>query len=117
MMLRLCRPAAVGSFPLNNDLHGGARNEGIMAGCRVRFHDIYWSVEDAMAEGNQMLVLLRGETVAMPSTFWLQGTLNIVNDYHDPESGQPLNEPERFGELYRAAGGVIDVIRVDYETR
>ena len=244
MMLRLCRPASGGLFPLIVDLHGGAWNEGGMAGCQVRdevlacagfataaldfrhgpdgyptslqdihyairwlkmhaerynldaervglcgqssgghlaaliamrpdddrygalalnsavridaqvrcaalvwpvinplsryrhavrsleipensgwvgrlpeFHDIYWPDEGAMAEGNPMMALLRGETVTTPPALWLQGTPDIVHDYHDPESGQPLNEPERFCELYRAAGGDIDLIRVDYETR
>ena len=244
MMLRLCRPASAGPFPLIVDLHGGAWNEGGMAGCQVRdevlacagfataaldfrhgpdgyptslqdihyairwlkmnaerynldservglsgqssgghlaaliamrpdddrysalalneasgidakvccaalvwpvinplsryrhahrsletpesagwvgrlpeFHDIYWPDEDAMAEGNPMMALVRGETVTTPPALWLQGTPDIVHDYHDPESGQPLKEPERFCELYRSAGGDIDLIRVDYETR
>ena len=81
------------------------------------FHDIYWPDEDAMAGGSPMMALVRGETLATPFALWFQGAPDIVHGYHDPESDQPLKEPERFCELYRSAGGDIDLIRVDYETR
>ena len=44
------------------------------AGCVGRlpeFHYIYLPDEDAMAEGNSMIALLRGETLEMPPVLWL----------------------------------------------
>ncbi len=76
-------------------------------------HDRYWGDEAAMAEGNPLLALERGEAAATPPAFWIQGRPDIVHDYHDPESGQDANEPERFAAAYRAAGGAIDMLYVD----
>ncbi|MEE8444158.1 MAG: hypothetical protein V3S44_02335, partial [Alphaproteobacteria bacterium] len=42
---------------------------------------------------------------------------DIVHDYRDPDSDSDVNEPERFARSYRAAGGDIDVLYVDYEAR
>ncbi|MEK9723757.1 MAG: alpha/beta hydrolase, partial [Rhodospirillaceae bacterium] len=53
-------------------------------------HETYWRDEAAMEEGNPMLALERGEAVETPPAVWLQGTPDIVHDYHDPESGQVL---------------------------
>ena len=80
-------------------------------------HDRYWGDEAAMAEGNPLLALERGEAAATPPAFWIQGRPDIVHDYHDPESGQDggpeVGEPERFAAAYRAAGGAIDMLYVD----
>lgn len=83
----------------------------------VDFHHTYWGDEAAMAEGNPMLALERGEAVETPPALWLQGRPDIVHDYHDPDSGQDLNEPERFALNYRNAGGEIEIIEVEQETR
>ena len=81
------------------------------------FHDTYWGDQEVMEEGNPMLALVRGEVIESPPVVWLQGTPDIVHDYFDPDSGQDKNEPERFCNLYREAGGEIELIRVDYDTR
>jgi acetyl esterase len=81
------------------------------------YHDTYWGNEAAMAEGNPLLALVRAEAVTTPPALWLQGTPDIVHDYHDPDSGQDLNEPERFRELYRKAGGTLEIVRVPYDAR
>ena len=78
-------------------------------------HDRYWGDEAAMAEGNPLLALERGEAVSTPPAMWIQGRPDIVHDYHDPDSGQDANEPERFAAAYRAAGGEIDLLYVDKE--
>jgi acetyl esterase/lipase len=80
-------------------------------------HDLYWKTEAAMAEGNPMLILERGETVAMPPALWVQGRPDIVHDYHDDDSSFPGNEPERFISNYRSAGGDIEIVYVDNEKR
>jgi len=80
-------------------------------------HDVYWGTEQAMAEGNPMLALENGETVETPPAIWIQGQPDPVHDYRDIESPLDLNEPERFAENYRQAGGAIEVLYIDQETR
>jgi acetyl esterase len=80
-------------------------------------HDLYWKTETAMAEGNPMLILERGEKVAMPPAMWVQGRPDIVHDYHDDDSSFPGNEPERFISNYRNAGGDIEIVYIDNEKR
>ena len=50
-------------------------------------HDVYWRTEAAMAEGNPMLALERGEPVVTPPALWVQGRPDPVHDYHDPDFG------------------------------
>jgi acetyl esterase/lipase len=80
-------------------------------------HDLYWKTEAAMAEGNPLLILERGEKVAMPPALWVQGRPDIVHDYHDDHSSFPGNEPERFIANYRNAGGDIEILYIDNEKR
>jgi len=81
------------------------------------YHDTYWVDEATMREGNPMLALERGEDVKTPPALWLQGGPDIVHDYFDADSGQDLNEPDRFAKNYRNAGGEIDIVRVPQDTR
>jgi acetyl esterase/lipase len=80
-------------------------------------HDLYWKTEAAMAEGNPMLILERGEKVAMPPALWVQGRPDIVHEYHDDDSSFAGNEPERFISNYRNAGGDIEILYIDNEKR
>jgi len=80
-------------------------------------HDLYWKTEAAMADGNPMLILERGEKVPLPPALWLQGRPDIVHDYRDPEAPIPGNEPERFVANYRKAGGEIEMISVEQAAR
>ena len=70
-----------------------------------------------MREGNPMLALERGEAVETPPALWIQGQPDAVHDYVDEDSGQTLAEPERFAANYRAAGGDIEVLYVEQDTR
>ncbi len=63
-------------------------------------HDKYWKTEDAMAEGNPVLALERGERVALPPVLYIQDTRDIVH---------PRPQLERFVELYRKAGGQVEL--------
>jgi acetyl esterase len=63
-------------------------------------HDKYWKTEDAMAEGNPVRALERGERVALPPVLYIQDTRDIVH---------PRPQLERFVELYRKAGGHVDL--------
>jgi acetyl esterase/lipase len=63
-------------------------------------HDKYWKTEDAMAEGNPVQALERGERVALPPVQYIQDTRDIVH---------PRPQLERFVELYRKAGGLVEL--------
>lgn len=80
-------------------------------------HDRYWGSEAAMAEGNPVLALERGEAVETPPALWVQGRPDDMHDYRDPDAGLDVNEPERFAESYRHAGGEIDILYIDQAVR
>ena len=61
-------------------------------------HDKYWKTEEAMAEGNPVLALERGEQVELPPALYIQGT----ND-----RAHPRPDLDRFIEHYRKAGGQV----------
>ena len=63
-------------------------------------HDLYWVTEEAMAEGNPVMALERGEHMEMPPALYLQGT----ND-----AAHPRPHLDRFVAGYRKAGGQVDV--------
>ena len=75
--------------------------------------DLYWQSEANMAEANPMLILERGETVLMPPAIWFQASGDTLHDYKDPDSNFPGNEPQRFVENYKKAGGDIALIYFD----
>src|ERR1051326_8989956 len=75
--------------------------------------DAYWGSESAMAEGNPMLALERGEKGETPPAIWLQGRGDTLHDYKDPESKFDGNEPQRFCASYRHAGGEIALEYID----
>ena len=78
-------------------------------------HDAYWRSEANMAEGNPMLALERGEAVLTPPAIWFQGRGDRLHDYKDAESSFPGNEPQRFVDNYRKAGGEITLEYIDAE--
>ncbi len=63
-------------------------------------HDKYWQTEEAMAEGNPVQALELGERVALPPVLYIQDSRDIVH---------PRVQLERFVELYRNAGGQVDL--------
>jgi acetyl esterase/lipase len=107
--------------PLSRYRHAQKLNKGpnppaFTVGMKEK-HDTYWKTEAAMAEGNPMLLLERGEKVVMPPALWVQGKPDIVHDYHDDDSNFAGNEPERFISNYRNAGGDIEIVYIDNEQR
>jgi acetyl esterase len=77
--------------------------------------DSYWRSEAAMAEGNPLLALERGEKVLTPPAIWFQGRGDTLHDYKDTESSFDGNEPQRFCANYRKAGGTIALEYIDME--
>lgn len=63
-------------------------------------HDLYWGTEEAMAEGNPVLALERGERVELPPVLYLQGTRDVAH---------PRADLDRFVMHYRAAGGRVEL--------
>jgi acetyl esterase len=69
-------------------------------------HDDYWKTEEAMAEGNPVLALERGESVELPSALYLQGTRDVAH---------PRPDLDRFVTQYRKAGGRVELELFDGE--
>lgn len=63
-------------------------------------HVKFWGDEDAMAEGNPVMALERGEAVEMPPVLYLQGERDLVH---------PRAHLERFVAAYRKAGGTVEM--------
>jgi acetyl esterase len=63
-------------------------------------HDKYWKTEEAIAEGNPVQALERGERVALPPVLCIQDSRDILH---------PRVQLERFVKLYRKAGGQVDL--------
>jgi acetyl esterase len=63
-------------------------------------HDQYWGTEAAMAEGNPVLALERGERGETPPVLYLQGTSDVAH---------PRSDLDRFVAGYRKAGGQVEL--------
>ena len=63
-------------------------------------HDLYWQTEAAMAEGNPVMALERGEKVEMPPVLYLQSTT---------DNAHPRPHLDRFVAAYRKAGGQVEL--------
>jgi acetyl esterase/lipase len=66
----------------------------------IPLHDKYWKTEAAMAEGNPVLALERGERVELPPVLYIQGTQDMAH---------PRIDLDRFVSQYRKAGGRVDL--------
>lgn len=62
----------------------------------------YWGSEEAMAEGSPLRILERGEQIDLPPVLFVQSTVDVGHPHLD-----------RFVELYRAAGGRIELELVE----
>jgi acetyl esterase len=91
---------------------GGTWANDLIAG-----HDEFWRTEANMADGSPVLILERGEQVETPPALWIQAPNDSVHDYKDPEGKYDGNEPQRFCDRYRKAGGQIDLVYFDAPLR
>jgi acetyl esterase/lipase len=71
-----------------------------LLGMVLPLHDKYWGTEAAMAEGNPVLALERGERVALPPVLYIQGTA---------DQAHPRPDLDRFVTQYRKAGGQVEL--------
>jgi acetyl esterase/lipase len=99
-----------------NALRGRAQGEKWVGDIPER-QGSFWKNDENMIDGNPILMLERGEKVAMPPALWVQGRPDQVHDYRDPESPVALNEPERFTAQYRKSGGAIELLYIDQAAR
>jgi acetyl esterase len=63
-------------------------------------HDQYWQSEEAMAEGNPVMALERGEQVELPPVLYIQDTRDTMH---------PRADLDRFVAQYRQAGGRVEL--------
>jgi len=63
-------------------------------------HERYFLTVDAQKEGNVLMILQRGEKVELPPALLIQGTA---------DRGVPQGMVENVAELYRAAGGDVEL--------
>lgn len=63
-------------------------------------HDQFWQTEEAMSDGSPVRILERGERIELPPALYLQGT---------SDQAHPRPNLDRFIELYRKAGGRVDL--------
>jgi acetyl esterase/lipase len=66
----------------------------------IPLHDKYWQSEAAMAEGNPVLALERGERVELPPVLYIQGTKDVAH---------PRVDLDRFVAQYRKASGQVEL--------
>jgi acetyl esterase/lipase len=67
-------------------------------------HEQFWVTEEAMSEGDPVLALGRGERLELPPVMCVQGSNDL---------GHPIDHLQRFVELYRQAGGSVDLELVE----
>nr|WP_176392459.1 alpha/beta hydrolase [Sphingomonas sp. CDS-1] len=91
----------------------GTAEEPSWAAGIIPMHDNYWRTEEAMAEGNPMLLLERGEPAELAPAMWVQSTQDQVHNYRDPSSDFEGTESERFTANYQKAGGSIETLYFD----
>ena len=81
-------------------LKAGGKPYPELADLVLPLHDKYWQTEEAMAEGNPVLALERGERVELPPVLYIQGTNDIAH---------PRVDLDRFVAQYRKAGGQVQL--------
>jgi acetyl esterase/lipase len=97
----LCWPVIdpLGRYHYMQQLKAEGRDDG-MADSVLPAHDRYWGSEEVMAEGSPVRILERGEQVELPDVLCVQSAVDRAH---------PRPHIERFTELYRAAGGQMEL--------
>jgi acetyl esterase len=72
-------------------------------------HNQFWGTEANMSEASPMLILERGEKVALPPAIWHQSHGDVMHDYKDEDYKGPETEAPRFATNYKKAGGDIEL--------
>ena len=98
----LCWPVIdpLGRYQYAKKLVAGGKPYPEVADNVIPRHEKFWQTEEAMAEGNPVMALERGEKVTLPPVLYLQGT---QDDAH------PRPQLDRFVAGYRKAGGSVEL--------
>lgn len=104
----LCWPVIdpLGRYRYARELRAGGKPYPDIVDSVLPAHDQYWQTEAAMAEGNPVMALERGERVELPPVLYLQGTKDVAH---------PRPHLDRFVAGYRKAGGHVDLELYDGE--
>jgi acetyl esterase len=90
----------LGRYHYAKKLKAGGKPYPEIADLVLPLHDKYWKTEEAMAEGNPVLALERGEHVETPPALYIQGTKDVAH---------PREHLDRFVASYRKAGGHLEL--------
>lgn len=96
----------LGRYRFAKKLKAGGRPYPEFVDMLLPLHDKFWTTEDAMAEGNPVMALERGERIDLPPALYVQGTNDIVH---------PREHLERFVANYRKAGGHVELTMIEGE--
>lgn len=90
----------LGRYQYAKKLKAGGKPYPELVDLVLPLHDKYWKTEEAMAEGNPVMALERGEQVELPPALYIQGT---------EDKAHPRPHLDRFVEQYRKAGGHVQL--------
>ena len=98
----LCSPVIdpLGRYHYAKGLRGDCTPPEGFAERVVPMHNQYWQTEEAMAEGDPLRILDRGDYITLPPVFLLARMY---------EESHPLPDREKFIKKYTEAGGHLDV--------
>jgi acetyl esterase/lipase len=98
----LCWPVIdpLGRYRYAKELKAGGPPYPEIADRVLPSHDRFWITEAAMAEGNPVMALERGERGPTPPVLYVQGTRDVAH---------PRPHLDRFVTAYRAAGGQVEL--------
>lgn len=90
----------LGRYQYAKKLKAGGKPYPELVDLVLPLHDKYWKTEEAMAEGNPVMALERGEQAELPPVLYIQGT---------EDKAHPRPHLDRFVEQYRKAGGHVQL--------
>jgi acetyl esterase/lipase len=104
----LCWPVIdpLGRYEYAKEFERAGRNPAGLVDPVLGAQDAYWGDEAAMAEGSPVRILERGEKPTLVPVLYVQSEVDIAH---------PREQLERFVQLYRDAGGEVELVLVPGE--
>jgi acetyl esterase/lipase len=97
-----------------NAQRAAARKPPADFGARVmKNHEDYFGDERNMLEASVVRLLAGGARVSLPPVLFIQSSRDEIHNFHNPDTGFPGTEADLFADLYRKAGGELDLVYYD----